>query len=237
MIDVVLAALLNTAHAAPVSAPIAPGMYRVRKVSGDGSDLTIDSVEPRAIQFLGVPPQKLTVIVKATLNRSDRTIVFSGRENGPNGADCRRDAATSGFYTCVIWWDSWTQWWRQGEWLRFNVVSTDRGTPMGARTIGPNDTNYLVELPISRVETKKPVSPAVVGRALGFETDTNRFGSDYRSLDAPDAQKCQAACAGEAQCKAWTWVKPGVQGPSAKCWLKNAVPVASKSNCCVSGVK
>jgi hypothetical protein len=71
----------------------------------------------------------------------------------------------------------------------------------------------------------------------GMEAATNRFGSDYRSLDAPDARKCQAACAGEAQCKAWTWVKPGVQGPSAKCWLKNAVPAVSKNDCCTSGVK
>jgi hypothetical protein len=236
MIDLVLAVLLNTAHSAPVAAPIAPGMYRVRKVSGDGSDLTIDSVEPRVIHFHGVPPQKLTVIVKGTENRSDRTVVISGGQGGPDGADCRNAATTPGTYTCAIWWTT-TQWWSQDGWLRFNVVSTEKGTPGGARAIGPNDTNYLVELPISRVETKKPVAPAVVGRALGFETDTNRFGSDYRSLDAPDAQKCQAACAGEAQCKAWTWVEPGVQGPQAKCWLKNAVPVASKSNCCVSGVK
>jgi hypothetical protein len=69
------------------------------------------------------------------------------------------------------------------------------------------------------------------------ETDTNRFGSDYRSFPAGDANACQTACAGEGQCRAWTWVKPGVQGPQAKCWLKNAVPVASKNVCCVSGLK
>jgi hypothetical protein len=80
--------------------------------------------------------------------------------------------------------------------------------------------------------TARPMPPGG-----GMEAATNRFGSDYRSLDAPDARKCQAACAGEAQCKAWTWVKPGVQGPSAKCWLKNAVPAVSKNDCCTSGVK
>jgi hypothetical protein len=78
---------------------------------------------------------------------------------------------------------------------------------------------------------------ALVQHAMGLENDTNRFGGDYTSRVLASAEQCQSACAGEAQCKAWTWVKPGVQGPQAKCWLKNSVPVASKNNCCVSGVK
>jgi hypothetical protein len=31
-------------------------------------------------------------------------------------------------------------------------------------------------------------------------------------------------------------VQPGVQGPNARCWLKNSVPPPVASNCCVSGV-
>jgi hypothetical protein len=71
----------------------------------------------------------------------------------------------------------------------------------------------------------------------GMEADTNRFGSDYRNFESLSAQQCQTECAKDAQCKAWTWVKPGVQGPSAKCWLKNAVPAKSPDACCISGVK
>ena len=29
----------------------------------------------------------------------------------------------------------------------------------------------------------------------------------------------------------------GIQGAQAKCWLKNAVPLAKANNCCASGVK
>ena len=70
------------------------------------------------------------------------------------------------------------------------------------------------------------------------ESNTNRGGSDYRSfsLTQPDFLQCERACAGEAQCKAWTYVRPGIQGANAKCWLKHAVPAATASGCCISGV-
>jgi len=73
--------------------------------------------------------------------------------------------------------------------------------------------------------------------ALTMEVGTNRGGSDYSTRDLPTAKACQLACANEAQCKAWTWVQPGVQGQNGKCWLKNSVPLATKSDCCTSGVK
>ncbi|MFK8036370.1 MAG: PAN domain-containing protein [Hyphomicrobiales bacterium] len=74
--------------------------------------------------------------------------------------------------------------------------------------------------------------------ALAAETNTNRGGSDYRSffLTQSDFLQCEQACAREAQCKAWTYVRPGIQGPNAKCWLKHSVPAATANNCCISGV-
>jgi hypothetical protein len=70
----------------------------------------------------------------------------------------------------------------------------------------------------------------------GMEGDSNRSGADYRNFDTANARQCQAACANEAPCKAWTWVKAGVQGPAARCWLKNQVPAARADACCISGV-
>lgn len=72
-----------------------------------------------------------------------------------------------------------------------------------------------------------------------MEMDTNRGGSDYRNfnLDQPDPVLCEDACKNEDQCKAWVYVKPGVQGPQAKCWLKNTVPGKTSNKCCISGVK
>ena len=80
---------------------------------------------------------------------------------------------------------------------------------------------------------------SVFAQGLTFENNVNRAGSDYRSFDLPQAspQMCSNACAGESACQAYTYVKPGVQGPNAKCWLKSSVPAASANDCCVSGVK
>jgi PAN domain len=64
----------------------------------------------------------------------------------------------------------------------------------------------------------------------------NRPGSDYANFDAPSAFVCANTCAGESQCKAYTFVRPGIQGPSGRCWLKNAAPQAVRDGCCFSGL-
>ncbi len=86
-----------------------------------------------------------------------------------------------------------------------------------------------------------PVTPAPAPMALGpgFEVNIDRPGSDYRSFDlpAPQPQICRDSCMNEPACVAFTYVNPGVQGPNARCWLKNTVPPPNPSGCCVSGVK
>lgn len=64
---------------------------------------------------------------------------------------------------------------------------------------------------------------------------TNLPGSDYANFAAPSAFVCRTSCGGDARCQAYTWVKPGVQGPEGHCWLKNAEPDIVKDNCCDSG--
>ena len=70
--------------------------------------------------------------------------------------------------------------------------------------------------------------------------NTDLFGSDLREIvyDRPgsDWKTCKAACDGDRQCKAWTYVIPG-RTEHGECFLKDAVPEASESECCVSGVK
>ena len=75
--------------------------------------------------------------------------------------------------------------------------------------------------------------------ASGLEWNVDRPGSDYRSFDlsTPSPEMCQSACMNEPQCVAFTYVNPGVQGPNARCWLKNMVPQPVPQTCCVSGTK
>ncbi|MBI1385798.1 MAG: hypothetical protein GC150_12890 [Rhizobiales bacterium] len=80
----------------------------------------------------------------------------------------------------------------------------------------------------------------------GVETNTDRPGNDLgppielefrqNSFLTFEAE-CQGLCAGNRRCVAWTMVKPGVQGPKARCYLKNRVPAPRRNNCCSSGVK
>lgn len=75
--------------------------------------------------------------------------------------------------------------------------------------------------------------------SLSVEYDTDRMGGDYKDYDLPraDFELCRAACAKDKMCKAYTYVKPGVQNSNARCWLKSGVPAAGSSSCCISGTK
>jgi len=73
-----------------------------------------------------------------------------------------------------------------------------------------------------------------------YEPGTDRPGGDYRNfnLDRSDYRLCQTECNRDARCRAWTYVRPGVQDPThARCWLKSTVPNKAPSSCCDSGVK
>ena len=72
-----------------------------------------------------------------------------------------------------------------------------------------------------------------------MEFNTNRPGQDYKNfwLNTPDPGLCRDACANDPDCQAYTYVKPGIQGAKARCWLKKSVSAVQSNNCCVSGTK
>lgn len=98
-------------------------------------------------------------------------------------------------------------------------------------------------LVMPRLQTVRLATPVVAATAVAvtatLEQDSNRPGMDYTSfnLASADPRLCQQACEREARCQSFTYVKPGVQGSSARCWLKTGVPAARRDSCCVSGVK
>src|SRR5260370_36981089 len=64
---------------------------------------------------------------------------------------------------------------------------------------------------------------------------TNLPGRDYANFPAPSAFVCRTSCGGESPCQAYTWVKPGIQGPTGHCWLKSSLPAIVTDQCCDSG--
>jgi hypothetical protein len=75
-----------------------------------------------------------------------------------------------------------------------------------------------------------------------FMRNTNLFGRDYHNFEMsnPDvgigARVCMDECRKDRNCRAWTYVKRGIQGPMARCWMKHSVPRATPNQCCISGV-
>ncbi len=72
---------------------------------------------------------------------------------------------------------------------------------------------------------------------VSFEQDTNRAGGDFTSFEAigERLEICRDACAAESSCVAYTYVRSGLQGPRAMCWLKSSVPEPRMEGCCISG--
>jgi hypothetical protein len=85
----------------------------------------------------------------------------------------------------------------------------------------------------------KPVAVATTSKMSPLEFNTNRWGSDYNHVDLENADPklCEAECKQDSKCKAWTYVKPGIQNAQARCWLKEYVVQPAPDNCCISGVK
>lgn len=73
--------------------------------------------------------------------------------------------------------------------------------------------------------------------ARSYEVNVDRAGSDYRSFSdrALDAAMCDAACARESECKAWSFDGRADQTPT--CNLKSAVPDKTPALDMVSGLK
>ena len=82
--------------------------------------------------------------------------------------------------------------------------------------------------------------PAQVGAqsGIGVDPNTDRPGSDYRSFEVPGGlDDCRRTCEDDPQCRAFTFVRPGVQAQSGVCWLKSDIPAARPDDCCTSGAK
>ena len=79
----------------------------------------------------------------------------------------------------------------------------------------------------STAETTRALTP--------MQMDTDLLGGDYKGFDASTVETCEAECKRDDKCRAWTFVRAGVQGPQPRCYLKDVIPAASSNTCCVSG--
>ncbi len=96
---------------------------------------------------------------------------------------------------------------------------------------------YLVEDPAAAATADSILANKKPSRLS--EPNFDRPGMDFKNFDAAsdDPWLCESACNNDGRCKSWTYVKPGVQGPKARCWLKDGIPPLRSNSCCTSGIK
>jgi PAN domain len=85
-----------------------------------------------------------------------------------------------------------------------------------------------------------PPPPSEADLPGSLEFGVNRPGQDMASFDLDEGDTpadCASLCEQSSDCRAFTFVQPGIQAAKPRCWLKNAVPEPQESACCVSGVK
>ena len=82
------------------------------------------------------------------------------------------------------------------------------------------------------------IFPARADVEVRMATGMNIPGGDINSmrLDIPDPGLCRQACDNRNECRAWSYVKPGVQGSSAMCWLKGTAGSSNFDRNVISGV-
>lgn len=82
-------------------------------------------------------------------------------------------------------------------------------------------------------------SGVIEPRGANREFSMDRPGGDYRGLEvAPDptGEPCKSACDADDKCRAWTYARPGYDGPEARCFLKDRIKPPRYKPCCISGV-
>jgi hypothetical protein len=79
----------------------------------------------------------------------------------------------------------------------------------------------------------------ISGCKRGLEVNANRAGAEYRRFTqtADYAEVCQAACAADDACRAWTYIPAGVEAADSLCSLKSGIPAARAMEGYVSGIK
>jgi hypothetical protein len=112
-------------------------------------------------------------------------------------------------------------------------IAPDKVGRIAAAVLGSVLLAYGVVTHVQSDKARTP--PAAVRTFTPMQVDTDLFGADYDGFDASSPEACEAECKKDTRCKAWTYIKPGVKAPQARCSLKDHIPAPRPDKCCISG--
>ena len=199
----------------------------------------VSGTNPDAAQ--APPPQVNPMVVEYGVNRPGADYRSFPMQGGPE--ECQRACATDAKCKSYTWVKPGVMGASAACWLKSSIPAgiPDPATVSGyvqGGTPDPAPPPPGSKRPAARsgVFLTRPPDGAPE-RTIILEPGFDRPGSDYRRFTLQgDHSACQAACATEVQCRSFTFVKAGVQGPDATCWLKTDVPKAVPNANAVSGV-
>jgi hypothetical protein len=130
-------------------------------------------------------------------------------------------------------------------WLKSGAPAPERvswycvsGVKKELEVVAPDRYDDLWERALAALHSSWPVEEEKARMTMEFKT--NRPGMNYRHFDLkePLPERCRDACAKDKACQAYTYVRPGIHGARAHCWLKSGAPAPERvSWYCVSGLK
>ena len=125
---------------------------------------------------------------------------------------------------------------------------TPEVTPRAASTLTPapkpseQPPKKITERPLpgSVTVTRAQPGPTPAPKPMFSVMNNISFnGSRITYYPRPSFGLCQADCAGNANCRGFTWIRPGAYNPgdSAMCYLMSAVTARIPHPCCISAVR
>jgi len=230
-------------HCTVISNPDAPGVLPEQSIDfivfpsaqhPDNPDVlpVLEEVDPRTYAFTGIA--KISAIPKE-LTGWDRICGRINEDGTFSGGDCTRLKASVSEQTQIQGLSGMVLTPGVSPTPAELLMITDLATP-GAYEPGYQQPETGLAVPLMNISGLPHESTPASEPWLG---DTDLPGADYDSfeLDEHDPFRCIDACSEDPACAACTYVKPGVQGEKARCWLKNAVPEIKPDSCCVSWIK
>ncbi|HXG30667.1 MAG TPA: LCCL domain-containing protein [Thermodesulfobacteriota bacterium] len=152
------------------------------------------------------------------------------------------------FYINVFRYDPSSQKWTltYNDWVRGTSVTLknlEPGSYYGWRVYaidqGQHSDPWYAESEKSGFYTMPIPGGGDTGK-MEYNVDLSGAVLRYFSLSEPRPELCQTACAEDTNCRAFTYVKPGMSPGNrgaAMCYLKSSVSQRIQDSCCISGVK